>query len=121
MISLICSDFDCSCDGMTLPEASACFLGRPGGLPIADGLCPQLRRLGCTYKTKLDSICELERYRKKNPEAKAIELPFECHYCHAMRMDFEIVDADGCPVCSQCFSDCVDFLERGRSPGSGSS
>ena len=65
-------------------------------------------------KTKLDSICDLERYFKRHPEkisdVPSLELPFECEYCHQPRFDFSMIDGDGEPMCELCFSGMVDVL-----------
>lgn len=65
-------------------------------------------------KTKLDSICELERYFKRYPEkignVPSFELPFKCEYCQQQCFDFSMIDGDGKPMCELCFSGFVDIL-----------
>jgi len=65
-------------------------------------------------KTKLESICELERYFKRYPErvgeVPSLELPFGCEYCHQPRFDFSMIDGDGYPMCESCFSGMVAVL-----------
>ncbi len=49
----------------------------------------------------IDSMVRYEKFAKRTGKT-VVELPFDCHLCHKPKMDFEMIDGDGFPICVGC-------------------
>ena len=58
---------------------------------------------------RIRSLVALEKYAQRTGET-IIEVPFPCNYCELDRMDFQMVDGDGFPMCVKCFKEFADAI-----------
>lgn len=49
----------------------------------------------------IDSMVRYEKFAKRTGKT-VVDLPFDCVLCHKPKMDLEMIDGDGFPICVGC-------------------
>lgn len=80
----------------TIPTAE-----RPGQQHAIVSLSPERREL-------IDSMVRYEKFAKRTGKT-VVDLPFDCGLCHKPKMDLEMIDGDGFPICVGC----IDAIAAG--------
>lgn len=54
----------------------------------------------------INSLVGYERYARRTGHT-VVDLPFDCVLCHKPKMNLEMIDGDGFPICVDCIDGCV--------------
>ena len=57
-----------------------------------------------TERDLIDSMVRYEKFAKRTGKT-VVDLPFECGLCHKKKMELEMIDGDGYPICVGCIDD----------------
>lgn len=58
----------------------------------------------------IDSMVRYEKYAKRTGNT-VVDLPFDCVLCHRPKMDLEMIDGDGFPICVACIDAIAASME----------
>lgn len=58
----------------------------------------------------IDSMVRYEKFAKRTGKT-VVDLPFDCVLCHKQKMDLEMIDGDGFPICVGCIDAVTASME----------